>query len=227
MERPASPSTRKDGEGGRRMTTYVYKAYDPAGHKKAGTVVVESVFDARRILRDKGLKIYFLEDLKSVKQQVRRKKRRRRTLYISGSILIALALVTSGVMVGYAGREQALGLEAYQEVGAVRGHAGTVYAKTDAEMAFAQNIYDAWSSFTPGVITGIEVQRSVMTVYVSRKISQVSDNDVEALVTSSVRALQREFGASGTTLLLVKDDVTLMEVRYSPYTRSTNIKDFR
>jgi len=175
------------------LTTYIYKAYDPAGHKKAGTVVVASIFDARRIIRDKGLKIYFLEDLRVVKKSLRRKKRRRRILYISGTVAIALALVTSGMMVGYAGRDRALDVEAYQEIGAIRGQSGSVYAKTDEEKVFAQEIYNVWNSFAPGVITGIEVQQSLMTIYVGRKISQMSDSDREALATSSVRALQREF----------------------------------
>ena len=202
------------------MITYIYKAYDQLGNKKAGKVAVHTILDARRILRERHLNPYFLEDFKVVKQNIRRRRKRRRIIVAVGAVLIAAALVLSGIMVGYAGRERA---PDYSKTGVLKGGSGNLVADTDQGRAFARNIYQAWQSFAPGVINGIEVRKHLMTIYVGRAVRRMSESDLEVLATNSIRALQREFKSNGGTLLIIEDDLTIMEVRYNSFTKSTNI----
>lgn len=92
------------------MATFVYKAYDQLGNKKSGKIAVPSVVDARRELRGRGLNAYFLEDLRAVRIALRKRKKRRQVIAIGGVIAIAAAMLLSGLMVGYAGRERPLAL---------------------------------------------------------------------------------------------------------------------
>ena len=84
------------------MATFVYKAYDQLGNKKAGKIAVPSEMDARRELRDHGLSAYFLEDIRAVRKALHRRKKRRKILAIVGVILIAAAMFMSGAILGRA-----------------------------------------------------------------------------------------------------------------------------
>lgn len=209
------------------MATFVYKAYDQLGNKKAGKIAVPSESDARRELRDHGLSAYFLEDLRIVRKALQKRKKRRQILAIVGVFLIAAAMLLSGLMVGYAGRERGLSLENYQTAGAVTGGSGTLVADTDQGKKFARTMYEAWQSFAPGVLTGIEVRKHFLTLYVARNVSEIPEEDLEYLATQSVRALQREYDSAGATLLVILDDVPIMEIRYNGFTKSTKITQYK
>ena len=206
---------------GSAMATFVYKAYDQLGNKKAGKIAVPSEMDARRELRDHGLSAYFLQDLHAFKRRLKKRKKRQRVLAIGGVIAIAAAMLLSGLMVGYAGREQALTVEDYQAAGVAMGGSGNFVVDTDQGARFARKIYEAWHSFAPGVVNGIEVHKHFMALYVSRKVSSIDDDDLELLATSTVRAVQREYDSAGATLLNNQDDVPIMENKYNRFTKST------
>lgn len=106
------------------------------------------------------------------------------------------------------------------------GGSGNLLADTDEGKQFARKIYEAWQSFAPDVITGIEVRKYFLTLYVDRKVSTIAANDLEFLATQSVRAAQREYDSAGATLLIIQDDVPIMEVRYNGFTRSTRITKY-
>ncbi len=209
------------------MIKYVYKADNAYGDERAGTVVAPSESDARRLLREKGLVSTFLEDIRVYKQKRHRRRRRRRILIRSGAGLIGVAILVSVWMAVAGNRETAPTVKALQEGGVLRGHAGTIVADTPALRTFARRIINAWNGFAPGLIMGIEVQKNLMTLYVNGTISGIGDDDLEVLATNSLRALQREFKASGTTMLIIEDDLTIMELYYSPFTRSMKIRDHR
>ena len=209
------------------MATFVYKAYDQLGNKKAGKIAVPSEMDARRELRDHGLSAYFLEDIRAVRKALHKRKKRRKILAIAGVILIAAAMFMSGFMVRYSGRERDLSLEDYQTAGAVTGGSGTLVADSDQGKQFARQMYEAWHSFAPGVLTGIEVRKHFMTLYVARKVSRLPDEDLEYLATQSVSALQRQYDTAGATLLIIQDDVPIMEIRYNGFTKSTKITHYK
>lgn len=208
------------------MSTFYYKAYDQLGNKKAGTIGVQSIMDARRELRERGLSAYFLEDLRIVKQVLRRRRKRKKVLLIGGAIVVGAALLFSGLMIGYAGREQDLSVEDYQNAGVLRGGSGNLVASTDQGEAFARRIFDAWQSLAPGVINGIEVRKGFMTLYVSRKVRQVNEDHLEALVTDTARALTREFKSPGANVLVISEDVPMLEVTYNGFSKSTKIKSY-
>ena len=209
------------------MTTFVYKAYDQLGNKKAGTLAVASMLDARRELRERGLSAYLIEDLRAFKKALRKRKKRRQILAIVGVVSISLAMLGSGLMVGYAGRDRALTVEEYEAAGVVKGGSGNVVADTQQGRDFASDIYNAWQSFAPGAILGIEVRRGFMTIYVGKKISLIGDEDLEVLATNSARASQRQFGSSGSNVLIIRDDVPILEVRYNGITKSTKITSYK
>jgi len=109
----------------------------------------------------------------------------------------------------------------------LRGHAGTIVADSPELQSFAHRIVEAWNSFTPGLITGIEVRKNLMSLYVSSSVKDIGDDDMEVLATNSLRSLQREFKASGVSMLIIEDELTIMELYYSPFTRSMKIRDHR
>lgn len=208
------------------MATYFYKAYDSAGHKRAGTLRVPTLPLARARLRERGLQTYFLEDLKVVRAETKRRRRRHQIILACGGVLIAGALVLSGLIVGYAARERPTDVAQYQKAGVLDGAAGMVVAKGPDERAFAREMYEAWNSFAPGVMNGIEVTKHLMTIYVSPKIKDMDRRTLETLATNSTRALQRRFNGVGVTLLIVQDNSTVMEISYNSYTRSTKVKSY-
>ena len=209
------------------MATFVYKAYDQLGNKKAGKIAVPSELDARRELRDHGLSAYFLEDLRAVKKVLHKRRKRRQILAVVGVVLIAAAMLVSGLMVGYAGRERDLTVEDYETAGVVTGGSGNLIAGTDQDKQFARRMHEAWQSFAPGVLTGIEVRKRFMTLYVDRAVSKIPDEDLEYLATTSVRAVQRQYDSAGATLLIIQDDVPIMEVKYNEFTNSTKITRYK
>ena len=209
------------------MIKYVYKADNMYGDERTGTIIAPSESDARRLLREKGLVSTFLEDIKVYKHKRRVRKRRRRLIIRTGAGLISIAIVASVWMARAGNRDAAPDVSALVDSGVLRGHAGTIVADSPELQSFAHRIVEAWNSFTPGLITGIEVQKNLMSLYVSSSVKNIGDDDMEVLATNSLRALQREFKASGVTMLIIEDELTIMELYYSPFTRSMKIRDHR
>lgn len=208
------------------MTTFYYKAYDSTGHKRVGTIKEYNVREAQLFLRGRGLKAYFLEDVKIVRKVIRKRRLRHRIIVIGGATAIALALVGSGVLVGYAGREAAPDAGQYREAGILKGDSGAVVAITPEAREFARKIYDVWQSFAPGVITGIEARKRFMTIYVNNDIRSMSSQDLEVLASRTCQALQRHFKSAGATLLIFHDDLPIMEVKYNGLTKTTKVKTY-
>ena len=205
------------------MATYVYKAYDHAGHKKTGTLHGFSAQDANLTLRERGLKVYFIADLGKLKERALHRRNVRKTILYGGGALIVIALVGSGAAVGFGGREQALRTDDYRRAGLVTAGSGNIVADSEEGKELARDIFDAWSSFAPKVLTGIEIRKGVMTLHVSRGVSRITEQDLEYLSVNSLRALHRQIDAPGATLLVLRDDVTMLDVRYNGVTNSTHI----
>ena len=205
------------------MPRYLYKAYDSVGHKKVGTLYVLSPQEVYVALRERGLKAYFVEDFAKVKRVLLHRQRVRKTVIWLGAASIALALTVSAGIVGYAGRVKPLSTEDYQKVGLVEGGSGNFAADTADGEKLAREMVDAWNSFAPAVITGIEVRKGVMTIHVARTVRNLDSADIDHLAVNSVRALHRRLGSPGATLLIVEEDVTMLEVRYNGVTDSTHI----
>lgn len=209
------------------MTKYVYKADNAYGDEKKGLIEAPTVSDARRMLRENGLVSTYLEDAKTYKKKRHARKRRQQLIVRTGGVLIVAALAASGWIAREGARETAPSVAGMIETGVLRGNAGTIVADTKKAKVFARQIIDAWSSFAPRLISGIEVRDNLMTLYVSSTATGIEPNDLEVLATNSVRALQREFDATGATMLIIEDDLTIMELNYNPYTRSMKIQDYR
>ena len=138
-----------------------------------------------------------------------------------------IEVVLSGLMVRYAGRERAPTIEDYKRTGRVTGRQGGIVAKTEEEHEFALEMYRVWESFCPRTVIGLEVTKLLMTVYVTRNVRRLSENDLEFLASNTVRALQRRFGRSGCTLVVFEGDTPILEVSYNTITRSTRVKTYR
>ncbi len=205
------------------MATYVYKAYDQRGHKKTGTLNVINPQEAHLALRERGLKVYFIADLNKIKEAARHKRRVRSTLIYTGGVLITLAALGAGLMIGYAGRAKPLSTTDYQRAGLVTTGSGNVIADTEAGEELARDIYTAWESFAPRVISGIEVRKGVMTIHVSQRVRRMSQEDLEHLAVNSLRALHRQTGSPAATLLVLENDLTILDVRLNGVTNSTQI----
>ena len=208
------------------MPAYYYKAFDLANHKLSGMVEATDEHTADLDLRKGGLRPYFLCDTRVIRRAIKRKKRRRRVIVVSGATAIVLSLVASSFLVGYAGREQPPDIAQYKRAGLLTDSPEPIIAKSDEEREFAFEILKIWRSFTPGAVTSIEVRKIMITIYVNRKINRFSDQDIEMLATQTVKALHRRFSAAGATLLLVKGNDTIMEVRYIPLTKSIYLKSY-
>ncbi len=205
------------------MPTYLYKAYDSVGHKKVGTLYVLSPQEAILALRERGLKAYFVEDLAKVKRVLQHRQRVRKTVIGFGAGAIVLALGVSAGMVGYAGRAKPLATADYQQAGLVEGGSGNFAVDSEKGEKLAKEMVDAWNSFAPGVLTGIEIHKSVMTIHVGRAVRKLDPDDLDHLASNSVRALHRQLNARGAMLLILEEDVTMLEVRYNSVTNSTHI----
>ena len=209
------------------MPKFVYKADTAYGDEKKGIVEAHTISDARRLLRENGLISTYLEDAKLYKKRRRAHKRRQKMIVRIGVVLIIGALVLSAWIAREAERETAPMVSGLQDSGVLRGNAGTIVADTQKAENFAHRIIQAWNSFAPRLITGIEVRNNLMTLYVSGTAVGIDANDLEVLATNTLTALQREFNSTGATMLIIEDDVTIMELYYNPYTRSMKIQDYR
>lgn len=208
------------------MPAYYYKAFDLANHKLSGVLDAPDEHTADLDLRKGGLRPYFLRDTRVIRHAIKKKKRRRRIIVIGGSTAVALSLVASSFVVGYAGREQAPDIAQYKRAGLLTDSPEPIIAKSAEEREFAIEMLKVWKNFIPGTVTSIEVRKIMITIYVSRKINRYSDEDVEMLATQTVKALHRRFSTTGTTLLLVRGNDTILEVRYLPLTHSTYVKSY-
>ena len=208
------------------MPAYNYKAFDLANHKLSGMLEAPDEHTADLDLRKGGLRPYFLRDTRIIRHAIKKKRRRRRVIVVSGATAIALSLVASSFIVGYAGREQPPDIAQYKRAGLLTDSPEPIIAKSDEEREFAVEILKIWKNFTPGVVTSIEVRKIMITIYVNRKINRFSDQDIETLATQTVKALHRRFSAAGTTLLLVRGNDTILEVRYIPLTKSIYLKSY-
>lgn len=209
------------------MIKYVYKADNAYGDERRGIIAAPSVSDARRLLREKGLVSTFLEDAVTYKRKRRVRKRRQKVILWTGAILIVGALAASVSMTIMSNREIAPDVAVLQQSGVLRGNAGNIVADSDETKIFAYRIIEAWNSFAPRIITGIEVRRNLMILYVSGTKTGIDANDLEVLATNSLRSLQREFDAIGVTMLIIEDDLTIMELKFNPYSGTMKIHDYR
>ena len=209
------------------MIKYVYKADNAYGDERRGIIAAPSVSDARRLLREKGLVSTFLEDAVTYKRKRRVRKRRQKIILWTGAILIVGALAASVSMTIMSNRETAPDVAVLQQSGVLRGNAGNIVADSDETKDFAYRIIEAWNSFAPRIITGIEVRRNLMILYVSGTKTGIDANDLEVLATNSLRSLQREFDAIGVTMLIIEDDLTIMELKFNPYSGTMKIHDYR
>ena len=209
------------------MRLFYFRAYDQTGHKRTGAIEAPNVRAADAELRKSGLRPYFLNEYEAVRKALREKRKRERLLILGGSLAIALSLVLSGQLVRYAGRERAPDVEDYKRAGILDESSGVIVAKTKEEREFALEIYKIWDGFYPDLITGVDVKRLFMTVYVSRQVYDLSDNELELLATNTTRALQRRFETSGATLLIVEGDNTVMEVNYASARQSLRVRSYR
>jgi hypothetical protein len=207
---------------------FYYKAYDEAGNKRTGIIEATHHHAADVELRKGGLRPYFVHDYQQLKKVLRqRQKKRQRSIAAVGTAAVILSAVLSGLIVRYAGRERAPRIEDYRRTGLVEGSPGLIVAKTKAEREFALEILDVWESFAPDSVRGVEVGKLLMWVHVTRKIRSLPHNDLEVLASQTVRALQREFGATVCTLHVMEGDAAILEVRYNAITRSTRVKSYR
>lgn len=209
------------------MSIYYYRAYDGVGHKHSGKIDAYDQHAAETSLHHKGLHPYFVREYQKLKKEILKKRKRHRILMGSGVAISIAAFVGSGLMVRYAGREQAPPVEAYVQAGILEGATSAIYGKSAEERAFAGDIFEVWQSFTDEAVTGIEVTKLMMIVYVSRKIRKMEEGELEMLASNTVRALQRRFKRTACTLLVVQDNSTILETKYNAYTRNTHTKRFR
>lgn len=209
------------------MQTVYFKAFDETGGKRSGTVQAVDVRAAAQELRRNGLRPYFVHDYQELKARKRQLKRRRRILYVGGGIVIACSLVLSGLVVGYVGRERPQSIENYKKAGLVQGADNLVYAKSSEAREFGRGIHEIWQSFTNEAVTGLEVNKYLLTIYVNRQIYKVPPRDFEALAEQTVRAFQRHFNSNGCKLLVANKDETLLEVSYNGFTKAMNLKSYR
>ena len=178
-------------------------------------------------LQRKGLRPYFLNDVESVKKALRQRRKRRRIITIVGGVAVAASFFLSGVMVRYAGRERAPDIQQYRRTGLIQEGPSLIVADSKEEREFAQQIYSTWEGFYPGTVTGLDVKKLLITVYVTNKVYDLSENELELLASNTARALQRRFSTSGCTLLVVETEITILEVTYTSLTKSTRVKSYR
>jgi hypothetical protein len=209
------------------VKSFYYRAFDEAGGKKTGTIQASDQRAADAELRRGGLRPYFLNDVESVKKALRARRRRRRIIAISGGAAVALAFFLGGAMVRYAGRERPPDVQQYRQAGLIREGPNIIVADTKEEREFAQEMHDTWEGFYPGIVTGLDVKKLLMTVYVTNKVYDLAGSEVELLASNTARALQRRFNTNGCTLLVVEGETTILEVAYTALTKSTRVKSYR
>ena len=209
------------------MKCFYFRAYDEAGRKRSGTMEAHDRQAADAELRKNGLRPYFVNDYEAVKKAARAQRKRHRIIVAAGAGATVFALILSGWIVEYAGRERAPNIVEYRETGLVEDSSGTIVAKTKEERDFALEIYNSWEGFYPGMITGLEVRKVLMTIYVTRRIRDLPDSELEMMASNTARALQRRFRTSGCTLLIVEGTEAAIEVYYTALPESMRVKSYR
>ena len=209
------------------MASFYYRAFDVTGRKRTGTIQASDPRAADAELRRNGLRPYFLNDVESVKKALRARRRRRRIIAISGGVAVALAFFLAGAMIRYAGRERPPDIQQYRQAGLIREGPNIIVADTKEEREFAQEMHDTWEGFYPGIVTGLDVKKLLMTVYVTNKVYDLADTELELLASNTARALQRRFNTNGCTLLVVEGETTILEIAYTALTKSTRVKSYR
>jgi len=211
------------------VRSFFYKAYNETGQKRTGVIEAPHREDADAELRKSGLCPYFLHDYHKLKEIAHRKQRKRQQMILTGGAAASvLAIAFSVLGVRYAGRERAPRIDDYRRSGIIEGNPGVIQANTKEQREFALGIQDVWENFCPEVVRGIEVSNVLMTVWVTRDVRNLSDNELDLLASNAVRALHRRFGASGCTLLVIEGtDRTILEVSYNAITKSTRLKSYR
>ncbi|MCP4640734.1 MAG: hypothetical protein GY851_09890, partial [bacterium] len=160
----------------------------------------------------------------AVKKAFRRKKKREHTLIGLGVVLILLSFPVSTYFVRHAERERAPDIEDYKRTGIVTGATGIITAKGERERQFAQNTYDVWETYRPGTVTGVEVTRLVVGVYVNSKVRSLSDEDLEMLTVATVKAHHRQLRSKACTLLVVEGTTTIVEAEYNVLSGEPHVK---
>lgn len=208
------------------MCVYYYKAYDGAGSKKRGIIDAPDERAADRRLRRTGLRPYVICDFEIVKSKAHKEKRRRKQILISGVVSIVAALWFSGFIVGYAGRQKAPDIQAYEEGGVLVGATQMIFGATPVEREFAQDMADLWDSYAPGTRDGLEATTFLVTVYANPKVNDLTDDQVDLLVSQIIRAQRRRFHVQGPQVIVVLDETTLLEAVYSETNRSIDIVSY-
>ena len=199
-----------------------------AGRKRTGTIDARDHWAADKELRKSELRPYFIHDYQALKKVLRQKqKKRQRIIAIVGAAAVVSSLVFSALIVRYAGRERPLSIEDFKETRLVVGKQAGIIARTEEQEEFAFEMYRMWENFCPHTVVGLEVTKLLMTVYVTRNIRNLPENDLEVLASNTVLALHRRFGSSACTLLVVQGDRTILEAGYNSITRSTRVKSYR
>ena len=143
-----------------------------------------------------------------------------------GSAAVVASIIFSSLIVKYAGRERPPDVEQLRETGILVGYPGMIYSKTKEGREFGTEMGQIWESFCPDAVAGLDVGKLLMTVYVTKGIRKLSANELEVLVSNTARALQRRFGATTSTVLVVENDQTILEVRYDSLSRSVHVKSY-
>ncbi|HIJ65346.1 MAG TPA: hypothetical protein HPP77_05275 [Candidatus Hydrogenedentes bacterium] len=206
---------------------YYFKAYDRAGNKRTGSIEAPDPRAADAALRQQGLRPYFVLDRRKVKKALLRRKVKRKQLILGlGIAAIGASLIFSSLLVRYAGRERAPNVAQYRKAGILEGYSGMIYTERKEEREFGVKMVQIWESFYPGVVTGVEVRKLMLTIYVTKRVRKIPDNELDMLVSNTVRALHRQFGAAVCTVLVIRGDETLLEATYDSLSRSVHIRSY-
>ncbi len=209
------------------VKTFYFRAYDEAGRKRSGTIPAVDRRAADAELRKINLRPYFLDDYRIVRRALHhRHRRRQKTILGLGTAAVGLSLVFGAGVVAYMSRERPITVEEYTKTGVITGVTAAIVTETEEDRQFALELYRTWDTFVPNAVTGLELKGLLLTIYVSGKIRDLSEKDLELLATNSIRAYQRRTGTSSCTLLVIEGDTTLFEVNYDAFTRFTRVKSY-
>ena len=202
------------------MRTFYYKAHDGDGKKQTGTIEAESHRVAITVLRMSGLKPYSVHDYQKAKSKLRRR------FLIGGGVAILLAMVSGLGILLYAQRERAPDIEQLTRSGLIEALPGIVTTNTEEERQFGVEVYKLWNEVCPGGTSGIEINKSLLVVYVKAAIHTLSAEELKILASNTAKSRYKRLGGVGTTLLVVEQEETILEVNYSPMFGS-RVKTYR
>ena len=205
---------------------YYYKAYDASGHKKHGKIEAHDGHEADLQLRRHGLRPYFVHEYQALKREMRRRNRRVKIMTLAGAVLVGISAGFATVLVSHAGRERAPRVAELRRAAEVEGSPIPLAAGTNAERRLALDVHKMWEGFAPDVAKGIEVTKSIMIIETDSSIQHLPDDELEMLVANTVRAHNRRFEPSRSTLFVVENELTILEVDYTRLTRIVNIKRY-